>query len=45
MALPNVVVQPHHGAATIEAREAIGRLVIENIAARIDGRPLPTPVI
>ncbi len=45
MALPNVVVQPHHGAATIEAREAIGRLVIENIAAQIEGRPLPTPVI
>jgi lactate dehydrogenase-like 2-hydroxyacid dehydrogenase len=45
LALSNVVVQPHHGAATIEAREAIGRLVIENIAARIDGRPLPTPVI
>lgn len=45
VALPNVIVQPHHGAATIEAREAIGRLVIDNIAAKLAGRPLPTPVI
>src|SRR5712672_1937695 len=29
--LPNVIVQPHHGSATVETREAIGRLVIENI--------------
>jgi lactate dehydrogenase-like 2-hydroxyacid dehydrogenase len=43
--LPNLIVQPHHGAATIEAREAIGRLVIDNIAAKLEGRPLPTPVI
>lgn len=44
VALPNVIVQPHHGAATSEAREAIGRLVIANIAAKLAGRPLPTPV-
>jgi D-3-phosphoglycerate dehydrogenase len=44
MALANVIVQPHHGAATSEAREAIGRLVIENIVAKLEGRPLPTPV-
>jgi lactate dehydrogenase-like 2-hydroxyacid dehydrogenase len=44
LTLPNVIVQPHHGAATSEAREAIGRLVIENIVAKLEGRPLPTPV-
>ena len=44
LALPNVIVQPHQGAATSEAREAIGRLVIENMAAKLEGRPLPTPV-
>ncbi len=44
LALPNVIVQPHHGAATIETREAIGRLVIDNIVAKLEGRPLPTPV-
>jgi lactate dehydrogenase-like 2-hydroxyacid dehydrogenase len=44
LALPNVIVQPHHGTATIETREAIGRLVIDNIVAKLEGRPLPTPV-
>jgi hydroxypyruvate reductase len=44
LALPNVIVQPHHGTATIETREAIGQLVIDNIVARLEGRPLPTPV-
>jgi hydroxypyruvate reductase len=45
LTLPNVIVQPHHGAATIETREGIGRLVIENIVAKLDGRPLKTPVV
>jgi hydroxypyruvate reductase len=44
LALPNVIVQPHHGTATIETREAVGRLVIDNIVAQLEGRPLPTPV-
>jgi phosphoglycerate dehydrogenase-like enzyme len=43
LALPNVIVQPHHGTATIETREAVGRLVIDNIVAQLEGRPLPTP--
>jgi lactate dehydrogenase-like 2-hydroxyacid dehydrogenase len=44
LALANVIVQPHHGAATVETREGIGRLVIENLVAKLDGRPLKTPV-
>jgi hydroxypyruvate reductase len=44
LVLPNVIVQPHHGTATIETREAIGQLVIDNIVAGLEGRPLPTPV-
>ena len=44
LALPNVLVQPHHGSATVETREAIGRLVIANIVAQFERRPLPTPV-
>jgi D-3-phosphoglycerate dehydrogenase len=44
LALPNVIVQPHHGSATIETREAIGRLVVENIVAKLEGRPPKTPV-
>ncbi len=44
LALPNVIVQPHHAGGTIEAREAAGRLVIDNMVAKLEGRPLPTPV-
>jgi lactate dehydrogenase-like 2-hydroxyacid dehydrogenase len=42
--LPNVIVQPHHGSATVETRTAIGRLMIDNLAAHFAGRPLPAPV-
>jgi hydroxypyruvate reductase len=44
LALPNVIVQPHHGSATIETRTAIGDLMIANLAAHFEGRPLLTPV-
>ena len=42
--LPNVIVQPHHGTATLETRGAIGQLVIDNLSAHFAGRPLLTPV-
>lgn len=42
--LPNVIVQPHQGSATIETRTAIGQLMIDNISAHFAGRPLLTPV-
>jgi len=42
--LPNVIVQPHHGSATVETRTAIGRLMIDNLAAHFAGQPLLTPV-
>jgi lactate dehydrogenase-like 2-hydroxyacid dehydrogenase len=43
--LPNLIVQPHHGTATVETRTAIGQLMIDNLSAHFDGRPLPTPVL
>jgi lactate dehydrogenase-like 2-hydroxyacid dehydrogenase len=43
LALPNVIVQPHHGSATLETRTAIGQLMIDNLCAHFAGRPLPTP--
>ena len=43
--LPNVIVQPHHGSATIETRTAIGQLMIDNISAHFAGKPLLTPVL
>ena len=42
--LPNVIVQPHHGTATVETRNRIGALMIENLSAHFDGKPLLTPV-
>jgi D-3-phosphoglycerate dehydrogenase len=42
--LPNAIVQPHHGSATIETRTAIGQLMIDNLSAHFGGRPLLTPV-
>ncbi|MCC6777423.1 MAG: 2-hydroxyacid dehydrogenase [Hyphomicrobiales bacterium] len=43
--LPNVIVQPHHGSATVETRTAIGRLMIDNLDAHFAGRALLTPVL
>jgi len=45
LALENVIVSPHQGSRTEEAREAMGRLVAENITAHFEGRPLPSRVV
>ena len=42
--LPNVIVQPHQGSATVETRNRIGQLMIDNISAHFAGKPLLTPV-
>lgn len=42
--LDNVVLQPHQGSASEEARAAMGRLMLDNLAAHFAGRPLLTPV-
>jgi lactate dehydrogenase-like 2-hydroxyacid dehydrogenase len=43
-ALENVVLLPHLGSATIEARTAMGELVLENLAAFLSGREPPCRV-
>ncbi|SFV27847.1 Lactate dehydrogenase [Devosia crocina] len=43
--LENVLLQPHQASATEETRRAMGALVLDNLAAHFDGRPLPTPVL
>ena len=42
--LPNVVLTPHLGSATQETREAMTRVLVENLLAAAAGRPLPNPV-
>jgi glyoxylate reductase len=42
--LPNTVLLPHIGSATADARDAMARLVAENVIAAIEGREPPTAV-
>ena len=42
--LPNVVLTPHIGSATVETRAAMTRVVVDNVLALARGEPLLTPV-
>jgi glyoxylate reductase len=42
--LPNVVLTPHLGSATRETREAMTRVLVDNLEAAAAGRELPNPV-
>lgn len=42
-AMENVVLAPHIGSATVETRDAMSQLVVDNLAAHFAGRPLLTP--
>lgn len=44
LALPNVLLQPHHASGTFETRQAMGKLVRDNLSAHFAGKPLLTPV-
>jgi glyoxylate reductase len=44
-ALPNTVLLPHIGSATVTTRNAMARLCAENVIAVIDGRPPPAAVV
>jgi glyoxylate reductase len=44
LTLPNVVLTPHIGSATIETRSAMTRLVVDNVLAAERAAPLLTPV-
>jgi lactate dehydrogenase-like 2-hydroxyacid dehydrogenase len=43
--LENVVLAPHVGSATVRTRRAMGDLVLDNLAAKMAGKPLLTPVV
>ena len=42
--LDNVVLTPHLGSATAEARQKVSRVAATNIIAVLDGRDPPNPV-
>jgi glyoxylate reductase len=41
---PNLLVVPHIGSATVDAREQMAALAVDNLLAALDGRPMPHPV-
>jgi glyoxylate reductase len=43
--LPNLVLLPHLGSATLESRTAMGEKVLANITAFAEGRELPDRVV
>jgi glyoxylate reductase len=43
--LPNVALTPHLGSATVETREAMTRIVVDNVLAAERGEPLPNRVV
>jgi glyoxylate reductase len=44
LSLPNVILLPHLGSATLETRVRMGRICLDNIAALLEGRPVPNRV-
>ena len=42
--LPNALLQPHHASGTFETRQAMGKLMRDNLLAHFAGQPLLTPV-
>lgn len=43
-ALSNVTLMPHHASGTVETRAAMARLMVDNLLAHFEGRPLISPV-
>ena len=43
--VPNVVLTPHIASATVETRDAMTRIVVDNVLAFVRGEPLLTPVL
>jgi lactate dehydrogenase-like 2-hydroxyacid dehydrogenase len=44
LAMPHVVLMPHVGSGTFSTRQAMGQLVLDNVAAYLAAKPLVTPV-
>jgi len=44
LSLPNVTVTPHMASATIETRDAMALLTVDNILAGLEGKPMPAQV-
>jgi hydroxypyruvate reductase len=45
LSMDNVVLQPHVGSATHETRRAMSQMVLDNLNAHFEGRPLLSPIL
>ena len=45
LSMPNVVITPHLGSATVETRRRMAELSVENLLAGLRGEPLRHPVV
>jgi glyoxylate reductase len=45
LSMPNVVITPHLGSATVETRRRMAELSVENLLAGLACQPLPHPVV
>jgi lactate dehydrogenase-like 2-hydroxyacid dehydrogenase len=45
LGMPNVVLEPHVASATVQARLAMGELVLANLDAHFSHRDLPSAVV
>jgi glyoxylate reductase len=43
LSMPNVIITPHLGSATVETRRRMAELSVENLLAGLRGEPLPFP--
>jgi glyoxylate reductase len=41
LALPNVIITPHLGSATVETRQRMGEVTVSNLLAGLAGKPMP----
>ncbi|GBR51776.1 D-isomer-specific 2-hydroxyacid dehydrogenase [Neokomagataea thailandica NBRC 106555] len=45
LTLQNTVLQAHQASATLETRSAMGNLMVDNLIAHFEGKPLLTPIL
>lgn len=45
LTMPNTLLSPHQGSATTRTRNAMAQLVVDNIAAYLDARPLRSEIL
>ncbi len=45
LAMENVIIMPHLGSATVQTRDAMARMSVENLMAGLEGREVPYRIV